>query len=299
MTIPRNDQGPGVLKTNDVGCYTIATTTLLDARRIMAYAASVNDPNPVYFDDTRSGGLIGHPGLAFSLQWNSRFQIDRPLNARAAPYGVHATTDLRLHRPFRQGEAITTQGRLIFSKQIKPGVFSVNRYSMRASDGELVAELDYGGIVRGGTLEGSDKVIENEKPWPDHFKNSLNPEWIAPILIPPHAAQIYTECANIYNPIHTERSVALAAGLPDIILHGSATNALSLSEITNRCFDGDPSRIVRLCGQLRSMVLMNTTIQIRCLEQHETAENSREVYFDVLNNEGKPAIAHGVVVGKC
>ncbi|MEO2176242.1 MAG: hypothetical protein ABGY96_19330, partial [bacterium] len=95
------DEGPGEITTTEVGSYTVAKTVLLDARRIMAYAAGINDINEAYFDDTRSGGLNVHPGICFSLQWNSRFRIDQPTNYRAAPFGVHAETDLRIHQPFR------------------------------------------------------------------------------------------------------------------------------------------------------------------------------------------------------
>ena len=45
----------------------------------------------------------------------------------------------------------------------------------------------------------------------------------------PRLAHVYTECARIWNPIHTDRAVARAAGLPDIILHGTATLALAVS----------------------------------------------------------------------
>lgn len=103
--------GPGVVTTDDVGLYTIANTLVLDSRFTMAYAAGINDDNPAYFDDVRPGGLQIHPGISFSLQWASRFRPDQKPSKRAAPYGVHASTDLLIHRPFRAGEAITNQGR--------------------------------------------------------------------------------------------------------------------------------------------------------------------------------------------
>ena len=110
--------GPGVIATDDVGSYSIANTTLLTSRFTMAYAAGINDANPAYFDDLREGGLNIHPGICFSLQWASRFRPDQKFNLRAAPYGVHASTDLRIYRPFKPGEAITTQGRLMQKRQI-------------------------------------------------------------------------------------------------------------------------------------------------------------------------------------
>jgi acyl dehydratase len=290
-------QGPGIIATDDVGNRTIATTTLLDARKIMAYAAGINDANLAYFDDTRADGLLVHPAISFSLQWKSRFQIDRKPNLRAAPYGVHAYTDLRMHRPFRQGEAITTQGTTVGRKQIPPGTYTMERYQMTSSSGELVAELDYNGIIRGGHINGPDVVLEDEIPRPVLQRADDTPLWDAEVPVPLHLGQQYTECADIYNPIHTEPSVAKAAGLPDIILHGSATKAIALSEVINRSFDGDASRITRLCGQLRGMVLMDTTIRIECLADQEDA-GARVIFFRVLNQDGQAAIANGIVMGR-
>ena len=79
------DDGPGVVGSDDVGSYTIARTTVLDSRFTMAYAAAINDANPAYFDDLRPGGLNVHPGICFSLQWASRFRPDQAPNPRAAP----------------------------------------------------------------------------------------------------------------------------------------------------------------------------------------------------------------------
>lgn len=291
------DAGPGVITTDDVGLLTIATTTLLDSRFTMAYAAAVNDGNPAYFDDLREEGLSIHPGIAFSLQWASRFRPDQKVNLRAAPFGVHASTDLRVHRPFRAGEAITTQGRVIQKRQVRPGVYNVERYRMTASDGELVAELDYNGITRGATLAGPDVAVGEEPDQPVFGKVRGDPLWRNEMPVALHAAQQYTECARIYNPIHTEPSVARAAGLPDIILHGSATKAMALTAVVDRCFDGDPRRITRLCGQLRGMVLLDSVITIEALAE-EVVDGEKRILFRVLNAQGEPAISDGIVCGR-
>lgn len=289
--------GPGELDINDVGGFTVAKSYTLDARRIMAYAASINDTNEAYFDDTRTAGLSVHPAICFSLQWNARFRPDLTPNLRAAPFGVHAETDLRIHRPFRHNETVTVQGQLISRKKIGPGVFSVDRFRMTSSQGELIAELDYNGITRGATLNGANKEIELSPSMPTNDANTEEPNWVEHIYIPRHAGQQYTECSYIYNPIHTERSIALAAGLPDIILHGSATKAHALTTIVNRCFDGDPSRITRLYGQLRAMVLMDTSITVQCMGS-DTVDTEHRVFYRVLNQNGDQAIANGVICGK-
>ena len=289
--------GPGSLTTDDVGVFSIARTQLIDTRYAMAYAAGINDVNPAYFDDEKPGGVTVHPGVVFSLQWAARFRPDQPINMRAAPYGVHATTDLRVHRPFRVGEAITTQGCFIAKRQIKPGVYTADRYRMTASNGELVAELYYNGITRGATLDGPDVTLEEEPVWPSLGSVSNSAVWRADIPIGLHAGQQYTECAQIYNPIHTEPSVAKAAGLPDMILHGSATKALSLSAVIDRCFAGDANRITRLCGQLRGMVLMNSSITVEGLAE-EVVDGEKRIAFRTLNAAGEPAVSNGVVCGR-
>lgn len=291
------DTGPGVLDTSDVGSYSIAKTTLLDSRFVMAYAAGINDTNRAYFDDMRPGGLQVHPCIAFSLQWASRFRPDQPQNPRAASFGVHASTDLRIHRPFRPGEAITTQGRIVQKRQMRPGVYTVDRYRLISSDGALVAELDYNGITRGATIDGPDVVLAAEPERLDVPAVSGQPLWQQEFVIGLHAAQQYTECARIYNPIHTEPSVAAAAGLPGVILHGSATKAMSLTAIVDRCFGGDSTRITRLCGELRGMVRLNSTMTVQAMAE-ETIGDEKRVYFGTLNSEGQAAISHGVVCGR-
>ena len=62
------------------------------------------------------------------------------------------------------------------------------------------------------------------------------------IPVPAGAAHTYTECARIWNPIHTDKAVALAAGLPDIILHGTANLALGVSAVIGLRADDRPER---------------------------------------------------------
>ena len=292
--MPDKEIGPGAITTDDVGTTTIAKTTLLDSRTTMAYASGINDVNPRYFNDLQEHGLMVHPCIAFSLQWSSRFRPDQKIDPRVAAFGVHASTDLRIHRPFRAGEAITTQGRLIQKKQLPPGVYNVEKYRMVASNGELVAELYYNGITRGATLEGKDVVLEEELDSPAVREFGTKPLWTKEFPVRLHAGQQYTECANIYNPIHTEPSVAKAAGLPDIILHGSATKAIGLMAIVDECLDGDADRVTRLIGQLRGMVLMDTKVVVESWAEDIVGDEMR-IAFRVLNEAGEPAVNNGVI----
>ena len=284
------ETGPGALTAEHVGQQSIAKSFHLTPRLIMAYAASIKDSNPRFFDDL-AGPLVGHPFLAFSFQWATRFSPQIPLNPRAAPYGVHAATDLRLARPLVEGDLITMQGQQLGARAIRPGVLQLSRYTMYNSHGETIGVLDQSSITRGATLDGEPRVLA-ETPAVPVAPTISNPLWSREIPITADAAQIYTECANIYNPIHTERRAARAASLPDIILHGSATQAIACSAIIDNALEGKVEQVRRFVGDLRAMVLLDSHITVRC-HADVKRDGGRDIFFDVLNGAGKPAITGG------
>jgi acyl dehydratase len=81
----------------------------------------------------------------------------------------------------------------------------------------------------------------------------------------------------------------VSAGLPDIILHGTATWALAAREIIRRRAGGDPGRLKRLHGRFTGMVIPGTSIVVQL-----DLEQNGAVFFVVLNAEGRPVINDGV-----
>ncbi len=279
----------------DVGRYTIAKSFEVTARSITAFAGGVNDFNPVYFEDDRPEGLIAHPGMVFSWQWNSRFTPDFEWDLNIVRRGVHAWVDIQFERHAREGDVITCQGQSVAVKQVRPGVLSAQRFTFRDSQGETVAIMDTGGITRGAELDGDEAELVSAPALPTRSTDSGEPVWSATLPIDPQAPHVYTECADIWNPIHTERKVALAAGLPDIILHGSANIIIALREVINRCLDGDPTRVTRFAGQFRGMIIPGTDVSVSATEVRD--EGDREViFFEMRNDRGELAIANGVVI---
>jgi len=113
------------------------------------------------------------------------------------------------------------------------------------------------------------------------------------VTIAPTLAHVYSECARIWNPIHTDRAVARAAGLPDIILHGTATLALAVSAILRH---GTAARsIARISCRFSATVGLPSTITVQGWPAKETAEGPT-LRFQVLNAEGRAAVTRGRVV---
>ena len=280
-----------------LGLQTVAKSVEITPRLIQSAAAAVQETNERYFDDARINGLDVHPGLIFSLEWWARFMPGGgTLPKEIGLLGVHSSTDIRLIRPFELGDIITSQGRLISISAIPPGTLTVTRWTFSDARGNIVAEYDKGGVIRGIFPDGKDQSINEGLPIPDVSEHALNSSWSKEIKITANTAQIYSECAQIYNPIHTEKQVAIKAGLPNTILHGVCTQSLAIGAVLDYICDGDPKRLKRVYGQYRSMVLPNSMIEVRVITTEILADKSTRVQYEVLTESGNKAIDNGVLI---
>ena len=266
-------------------------THAVDARWLMAYAASLNDMNPRYID-TAAAEVIAHPLFPVCLEWpvilgTRAMAGSEHLTPAEAARGVHAAHDLHLYRPIREGETLTTTATMIGVKEIRPGASYHMRLDTRNDAGELVTRTFQQGIYRGVPVTGDARYAEA----PPELPALADPSGDAgrEIAVGAGAAHTDTECARIWNPIHTDRKVALAAGLPDIILHGTATMALALTSIVDRFAEGDPTRITRLGGRFAAMVLMPSCIRVQAVA------SDKVISYQVLTEAGEKAISGGFV----
>ncbi|CAE7314110.1 fyuA [Symbiodinium pilosum] len=265
----------------------------VDARWLMAYAAGLQDNNP-RFMDTAAGTVIAHPVFPVCLEWPVLLKSRRmPGYEQTTPQesarGVHAAHDLHLYRPIRAGERLTTTATIIGLQAIKPGAAQTTRLDTVDEQGNLVCRTYQLGISRGVAVTGEPTQIEHAPQVPEApASRSVLQSW--PIAVPVGAAHIYTECARIFNPIHTDREVALAAGLPDIILHGTATLALAISKLVDEKLGGDPTHVKRLGGRFTAMVLMPSTLRLNLLGQSKGV-----LHFEILTEDGQTAFSHGYV----
>src|SRR4030095_16423643 len=105
-------------------------------------------------------------------------------------------------------------------------------------------------------------------------------------------AHTYTECARIWNPIHTDRAVARSAGLPDIILHGTATLALAVSAVLERAGAGPAVDIARTPCRFTVMVPLPSVITVEGSEARGAA-GEHLLAFQVLGPGGGLVLRDG------
>ena len=239
----------------------------VEKRWLMAYSAGLGET------------AYPHPLFPVCYEWpaNRKLREATGLQALNAQL-VHAQHDLTIHRQPR-AESLFVAGKVVAASQRRPGAFVVLRMETRGASGEKVSTTDYGMLYRGVTLEGGDRSIAAAEDPPKH-ERELDP--IGEIPVAATAAHVYTECGRIWNPIHTDVEYARAAGLPDIILHGTATLALSvslLSKLTEK-----PKRIrCRFAGR----VLMPGTLAVHA------SRDGDAVAFETRNDRGDTVIERG------
>jgi acyl dehydratase len=265
----------------------------LRARDILAYAAGLAASEAAFMDDMRQSGLRALPFQCVSLEWPCVLSVREALSATLSPEearrGVHAVQDSTFHRPMRPGDHLVTDGRIVSARRIRSGVLIECKLETRdLVDGEAVTTSWTSSIYRDVTLEGDDVMLD-APPAGAKASEPLPPDAATVrIAIPREMPHVYSECADIWNPIHTERSVALAAGLPDIILHGTATWALAGLTILRRCAGSDVGRLRRITARFTGMVVPGEDIVVRY-----APGEGETVRFDVLTAAGRPAISDG------
>ena len=287
-----------------VGASTSVHRHDVDARWTMAYSASLGDTGPCYLDTT--GEVVAHPLFTIAPEWAVQCEgRDQLVAGGLTPdeqlRSVHATHDCHLHRLVRPGDRLDTRATLVLAEMRRPGAYLTTRLDTTDAAGAPVATTYQASLYRGVGIEGGDRTHVLPPPTPTAAKKGAGadrapPAAEIPVRVPANLAHVYTECARIWNPIHTDVGVARRMGLPDVILQGSATLALAVSRIVEYAAGGDPRTVRRLGGMFRGMVLMPSEIRVRVLADEPSGEGGRLVAWEVRNAEDRPVITEGFVV---
>lgn len=288
------------LPSSIVGASTDAHVAEVDARWTMAYAAGIEDINGSYLDTAQPRrAIVAHPLFPVCLEWPvvldaRRLASNRVLTPDEAARGVHATHDLRIHRLVLPGDVLSTTATVEAVERRRPGAYEVLRLDTIDAAGLPVATTRMGTLFLGVDVDGEDLTAEDPCP--------IGPATTEPVAtrhreLGRGAAHIYTECARIWNPIHTDVGVAQAAGLPDIILHGTATLAMAVTAIVDQVGGRRPARVRRIQGRFGAMVRLPSTIEIRIGTTHPvgSVDRPRFVPFEVRTATETLAISHGLV----
>jgi acyl dehydratase len=269
--------------------------TEVTQRQINNYAAAVGDPNPCYLDDARQNGLIAPPTLAAALTWpllqNIYDYLDLGFPAEIMFRIVHYSEQLVIERPLKPGDRLSIEGQVVAVVPEKSGTHVIFKLPALDQEGNLVFTEYIGGMLRGVECTDPGRTI-GKLPAIPALPGNFEPIWEAAVPIKREDCYLYEGCADVPFPIHTSPSFARSMGLPDIIYFGIGTLARAVSALVNRELGANPAGIRHLACIFRGMVTPESFIRIQLLERKQN-DTGLELFFRVLNQQGKEAVSEG------
>jgi acyl dehydratase len=264
----------------------------VDARWLMAYAACLGATDPTFMDTARPGGIAAHPLFPVCYEWPLSVELRASrFSPEVAIRSVHATHDLALHRLPRAGDRLSTTATVVGLERRAPGAYVLTRHDTVDAAGLPVSTTVYGSLHLGVDCEASPgrpaAGPPASAPAEAPERGGEPADWAERVGVAANLAHVYTECARIWNPIHTD----LAAGLPDIILHGTATLALAVGRVLERTGTA-PGAVRRIACRFGGMVRMPSTIEVRGAGA-PGARSGETLAFQVLTEDGRPAVRDG------
>lgn len=288
------------LYSNVVGVDLAPSEFTITARRLMSYAAALGATEDVYLNDLRPEGIIGLPTFIISPEWRV---MNGPAYRGVLGAGdeqmwrcIHVRQDSRLFAPLRPEQRIVTKGKISVLRKTRIGAYIAVRLDTTLADtGQDIAQSWFCGIFLGDDVAGDDRSIVEPPDVPTILNTDslvISPEpYLTISRALPH---LYTEAADIWNPIHTERSAARGAGLDDTLLHGSCSWGAAGLQIIRQFCGGDPARLRRLGARMSGKALVGDSLFLRSQADPRPVAGGVEVLFDVVNAEGKPVLSDGI-----
>jgi len=284
---------PLVLSRDIVGVTAGPIAHDLDARWLMAYAAGLGETDARYYDTLAPDGPSAHPLFPVCYEWPAMLGVRAVATSdEIAIRSVHATHDLTVHRPVRAGETLRTTARVTGLAHRRAGTLLTVRNETVDALGRPVTTTDYGSVYRDVGFEGDDSGFQpGARGGLDLPAGAVE----LPVAVPAGLAHVYTECARIWNPIHTDRAVARGAGLPDIILHGTATLALAISQALRRQPRGVATPVRAVAARFGAMVRLPSRLVVRGQAPRPSPAGA-VVRFEALAEDGRPAVRDAELV---
>ena len=264
-----------------------ATTYVVTAEAIRAFAAATNEDNPAFTGEDPVAPPAFPVVAVESVLAGALFDPDLAVNLARL---VHGEEDHILHAPIRPGDTLTVEGSLESVEIKETGETFTVCARLTNQDGMLAAEIRSLMFVRGS---GS------------RSKPAVGAAPAEPVAEPTFAFTTvqkvdddqtfrYAEASGDHNPIHTDPEFARgAAGLPGIILHGMCTMAFASKAVLDALCEGDPARLRRLKVRFSKPVFPGETLTTRAW-LITSSEAGAAYEFETLNTRGSPVLRNGV-----
>jgi acyl dehydratase len=256
----------------------------VEPRWTMAYAAGVPDHTANLFD-TATGAAV-HPLFPVAAEWQLITTM-RAGGTGLAPdevrRGIHIEHDLVLHRPLPSAAVMHLTARTVAVGRRRAGATQTIEFTATADQAPLWSTR-MTSLYLGVDLDGEPDDVGSAWPAPPTPPTAETEPVTATTEVRSVDAHVYSECARIWNPIHTDVVAARSAGLAEPILHGTATLARSVS-IVAQLASIDLADITRIGAAFSAPVPLGSHLTVRLLGHADGT-----AHFDTCRADGQQAV---------
>lgn len=276
------------LDSNIVGKIYKGSTEIIDPDKVKAYAKATNETNLRYFASDASKLAIP-PIFPVTMLVDPMKKVveDDSLNLDIFRM-VHGEQEIMYHRPLRLKDKIKTMVELESIDVKESGDILWAKMSGHAEE-ELVFEMRAGMFFK--------KPRKGAKTTKPKLRKEISDRKVIvtkQMKVTPDQSVRYAAASGDDNPIHVDKDIALAVGLPDIILHGLCTLAFATQAIVDSLAEGDPIKVKSIKARFSKPVFMNDTLTTEgwILKESETR---RIVGFETKNEAGEAVLKLGSI----
>ena len=276
-----------------LGRWTSPKRFVVETRRAQAFAAAINDDNPLHAD-----GSVAPPVFAcVPIVDHIDEAVKDLVSDEAKQWSVHGAQDSQLRIPLRAGMVLTSRAAPVGVFPRFGGVTAlVIKIESRLDDG-MLANMGYVSLIFRRKYESG----AHGEPAPDHRSPSeaktaardAGTLRTVTYTIDLDQTYRYAEASGDRNRIHVDPEYARSVGLPGIIVHGMCTMGFaSRAVIAHACAD-DSTRLRRMAVRFARPVVPGQAITTN-LWPVGTREQRALWAFETLNPDGKAVLLDGL-----
>lgn len=293
-------------------------THRVDERSLMAFAAGAGDARPELVDTARPGGIVAHPLFPTALEWLSLQDVAAELRERGVGWhhvllAAPLDYDLRWHAAIHPGDVLGLGVEVTAVRETPDGVALTIVASSTAGDGTVVTrsrshvllpdvELEEGGPRNDG--QGRRPRRNTRRSARDPAVIDLRSEWTntEAVIRRGHrrvgapAAHVFSECSGIWNPVYTDKAVALRHGRAFLALHPAGVLAMTVGGAL-QLGSADPGWVRRVHAEFGAPVPVPSILEIEAEVPHRPSGSS-PLRFRAHLQDGTPVVTTGVLVAE-
>jgi acyl dehydratase len=279
----------------------------IDTRWLMGFCAAIGDARDEFFDTNRPSGIVAHPLFSLALEWPAYLLVVRELiglglGKEDAMLATPIDHEVTLYRSIWPGHSLTTIPAVRGVQASSGGAIIVLEMTSTRANGALVARSTSRVLFPGVALAGSPIGLD-----PRRTESIVDLRVPDPLSIAVHtgtgveikrgrrrlgaaAAHVFGECSGMWNPLHTDRAVALDAGLAGFTIPPPALLSMAVSSVM-QLSDIEPMCVRRIRGEFGARVPLPGVIDI----ETTITSPASVIGFRVGCDAGK-AITNGTIV---